>query len=185
MSKNSKQGTRNCHQKSFRKVLTIYLENVDQKMNFLYDSDKIKIRLLFYRSLSTLWNIFGGFCTQNKWLKVICVVKSKVIQPKPKYKTRKFLKFNSLKIGSSETFTETRNKYESAIWSHYKHHNTAEFLVCVFLIHQQPWHSHMMSDKIWIFLMNVLLNVYICVLRKNNVLLLLLENAIKCTHLAL
>ena len=45
MRKHSKQGTRNCNQKSFRKVWTIYLENVDQKMNFLYDSDKIEIRL--------------------------------------------------------------------------------------------------------------------------------------------
>ena len=32
----------------------------------------------------------------------------------------------------SETFIETKNKLESATWSHYKHHNTAGFLVCVF-----------------------------------------------------
>ena len=29
-----------------------------------YDSDEIEIRLPFYRSLSTFWNIFGGICTQ-------------------------------------------------------------------------------------------------------------------------
>ena len=35
MRKHSERGTRNCHQKGFRKVWTIYRENVDQKMNFL------------------------------------------------------------------------------------------------------------------------------------------------------
>ena len=64
MRKHSELGTRNCHQKSFRKVWTIYIENVDQKMNFLYGSDEIEIRLSFYRSLSTFWNIYGGLCTQ-------------------------------------------------------------------------------------------------------------------------
>ena len=62
MKKHSERGTRNCHQKSFRKVWIIYIENVDQKMNFLYDSDEIEIRLSFYRSFSIFWNILGGLC---------------------------------------------------------------------------------------------------------------------------
>ena len=108
-------------------------------MNFLHNSDEIEIRLSFYRSFSAFWNIFSGLCTQafyssawgKKLLEVICVVKSKVIQPQPKHKTRNFLKFNSLGKDCPKTFIETRNKYESAIWSHCKHHNTAEFVVCV------------------------------------------------------
>ena len=64
----------------------------------------MKLRLV-YRSFSTFWNIFGGLCIQvfyssawgKKWLEVICVVKSKVIQPQPKYKTKHFLKFRSLR----------------------------------------------------------------------------------------
>ena len=31
---------------------------------FTDDSDATDIRLPFYRSFSTFWNIFGGFCTQ-------------------------------------------------------------------------------------------------------------------------
>ena len=66
MRRRYERGTRNCHQNSFRKVWTIhiYIENFDQKMNFLYDSDEIEIRLSFYRSFSAFWNIFGGLCTQ-------------------------------------------------------------------------------------------------------------------------
>ena len=60
----SERGTRNCHQRVCRKVCTIYIENVDQKMNFLYDSDEIEIRLPFCRSFSTFWNIFCGLCTE-------------------------------------------------------------------------------------------------------------------------
>ena len=105
MRRNSERRTRNCHQIIFGKVWTIYVENVDQKINILYNSDEIEIRLPFYKSCSTFWNLFGGFCTQDfysstwgkKWLKVICVVKWKVILPQPKYKTRNFLKLNSLR----------------------------------------------------------------------------------------
>ena len=68
------------------------------KRYIFYNSDEIKIRLPFYRSFSTFWNVFGGLCTQvfYSWLwvrsdsKVICVVKSKVIQPQREYKTRNF-----------------------------------------------------------------------------------------------
>ena len=65
MRRLSERGARNCHQRNIRKVWTIYIniENVYMKM-FLYDSDKIKIRLPFYRSFSTFWNIIGGLCTQ-------------------------------------------------------------------------------------------------------------------------
>ena len=34
-------------------------------MHFLYDSDEIEIRLSFYRSFLTFWNIFGGLFTQG------------------------------------------------------------------------------------------------------------------------
>ena len=43
--------TRNCHQIIFRKVWTIYIENVNHNMDFLYDSDEIAIRLPFCRFL--------------------------------------------------------------------------------------------------------------------------------------
>ena len=63
-----------------------------------YESDDFEIRLPFYISFSTFWNIFGGLCTQvfylsacgKRWLEVICVIESKFIQPQPKYKTKKF-----------------------------------------------------------------------------------------------
>ena len=35
MKRRSEWGTRNCHQVIFRKVWTIHIENVDQKMNLL------------------------------------------------------------------------------------------------------------------------------------------------------
>ena len=90
--------------KEFLERFGPYIENVDQKMNFPYDSDEIEVRLVFYGSFSTFWNIFVGLCIQvfyssawvSKWLKVICVVKSKVIQPQPINKTRNFLKCNRL-----------------------------------------------------------------------------------------
>ena len=31
---------------------------------FFYDSDGTEIRLTYYRSFSTYWNIFDGLCTQ-------------------------------------------------------------------------------------------------------------------------
>ena len=44
MRKRSERGTRNHHQRIFRsKVWAMYIENVDQNMNFLYDSDEIEI----------------------------------------------------------------------------------------------------------------------------------------------
>ena len=75
----------------------MYIENVDQKMNFLYDSDQIEIRLPFYRSFSKFWYIFGGLCSKVKSdsKSFDCIVKSKAIQPQPKHKTINFLKFNS------------------------------------------------------------------------------------------
>ena len=51
--------------KIFGKVWTIYVENVDQKINFLYDSDETEIRLPFYKSVSTFWNQLGGFSSQD------------------------------------------------------------------------------------------------------------------------
>ena len=57
------RGTRNHHQIIFRKVWTMYIENVDQKINFLYDSGEIEIRLPFHRSYLKFWNLFGGLCS--------------------------------------------------------------------------------------------------------------------------
>ena len=48
MRERSEQGTRNCHQIIFRKVRAIYIEDVDQKMNSLYDSGEIHVELPFY-----------------------------------------------------------------------------------------------------------------------------------------
>ena len=123
MRRRSERGTRNCHQRLLRKVWTIYIENFDQQMSSLHDSDKIKIRLPFYRFL------FGGLCTQvfyssvwgKKWLEVICVVKSKVIQRQPKYEIRNFLKCNSL-----------MKRFLRDIHWNQKHRNPAEFLVFAF-----------------------------------------------------
>ena len=99
MRKRSVRGTRNHYQRIFRNVWAIYIENVDQEMNFLHDSNEIEIRFPFYRSFSKFWNIFGGLCSQvrSDSKSFDCVVKSKVIQPQPKYKTINFLKFNSLR----------------------------------------------------------------------------------------
>ena len=63
MRRRSEQGTRNCHKNIFRNVLTMYIENVNQKI-FFYDSDEIEIRLPFYRSFSTFGNIFGIIYTE-------------------------------------------------------------------------------------------------------------------------
>ena len=82
-------------------------------------------------------NIRGGLCAQvfyslawsKRWLEVICVVKSKAIQPQPKYKTRNPVRKRSLR-GIHET--KSKLEFHSATWSHNKHHKTAEFCVCVF-----------------------------------------------------
>ena len=55
----SEQGTRNRNERIFRKIWTIYIENVDQKINFLYGSDEIEIKLPFYRSECD-WNVLLG-----------------------------------------------------------------------------------------------------------------------------
>ena len=77
----------------------MYIENVDEKINFVYDSDEIEIRLPFYRSFPKFWNIFGALCRQirSDAKSFDFVVKSKVIQPQPKHKSINFLKFNSLR----------------------------------------------------------------------------------------
>ena len=59
--RHSEQGTRNRHQRVFRKVLIIYKNKMLIKRWIFYNSDETDIRLLFYRSFSTFWNIFGGF----------------------------------------------------------------------------------------------------------------------------
>ena len=48
------------------------------KRRIFYNSDGTKIRLSFYRSFSTFWNIFGGLCTQAfySWASVRGDVKS-------------------------------------------------------------------------------------------------------------
>ena len=96
MRRGSLPGTRNCDQIIFRKVWIIYRENINQKMNFYMTLMKLRLDFLF------TYFFFGGLCTQvfysltwgKKWLKVICVVKSKLIQPQPKYETRNIFIFN-------------------------------------------------------------------------------------------
>ena len=82
-----------------------------------YDSHEIEIRLPFYRSFSTFCNVFGSLCTQvfhsfawgKRWLEVICVVKSKVIQPQAKYKTRNVQIFNKEKIAQRHSLKSKIN----------------------------------------------------------------------------
>ena len=73
MRRDSGQEAKNYHQSCFRKVSTTFIKNIDQKMNLLYDSDEIEIRLYFYRYFSTFWNIFGGICIHvfysSAWVK--------------------------------------------------------------------------------------------------------------------
>ena len=96
--------------KSFIKVWTIHIENFDQKMNFYVTLMKLRFEFLFTDLTQHFqiywWSLHQRFLFTSAWGK--------------KWKD------------CSETFIETKIKYESAIWSHYKHHNTAEFVVCVF-----------------------------------------------------
>ena len=59
MRKRSERGTGNCHQRIIRKVWTLYIENVDQKMNSFMILMKFSLDLLFTDSF------FGGLCTQD------------------------------------------------------------------------------------------------------------------------
>ena len=105
----------------------------------------MKLRLDFlFRDFSQHFGIylFGGLCAQDfhslawdkKWLEVICFAKSKFIQPQPKYKPRKILKFNSLRKRLPRDIhwnqKQIGNCYLVSLWN--KYHNTAEFLACIF-----------------------------------------------------
>ena len=100
-------------------------------MNFLYDSDKIEIRLPFYRYFSAFWYIFGGLCTQFfyssilgiKWLETWSHLRYKIKShtTTTQIQNQKFSKIEQSK--EKITHSETKNKLESAAWSHYKHHN--------------------------------------------------------------
>ena len=48
-----------------------------------------------------------------------------------KYKTRNFQNLIRKRL-LRDIETKNKLKFQSATWSHYKHHDTAEFLVCVF-----------------------------------------------------
>ena len=50
------------------------------KRSFVYHSDEIEIRLPFYRSFSTFWNIFDGLCAKvfYSWAWVRSDLKSSV-----------------------------------------------------------------------------------------------------------
>ena len=110
-------------------------------MNFLYDFGEIEIRLPFYKFFSKFWNISGGLygkvrsdCHLIEAIWVCC----KIIQPQRKYKTLNFLRLlrHFHWKDCPDTFNETKNKLESATWSHYKHHNTADLFFVFFLILQ-------------------------------------------------
>ena len=59
----------------------------------------------------------------KRWRKVMCVMKSKVIQPQPKYKiqNQKFSKFKE-KINQALIEVENKWEFEGATWSDYKRH---------------------------------------------------------------
>lgn len=105
----SGHGIKNCQERFFIKVWTIHTQNVEEQeiasKDFLEmfgphihkmlnkrwvfdDSDETEITLSFYRSFSTIRNIFGGLCTRFSYLchghglnllKIVCYLKSKVI----------------------------------------------------------------------------------------------------------
>ena len=50
----SEQGTRNRHQIVFRMIWTIYMENVDQKMNFFSEKIKTELKTFKIESLKQL-----------------------------------------------------------------------------------------------------------------------------------
>ena len=82
------------------------MENVDQRWIF-YDSDEIEIRLPFYRSFGIYLVVFAlkySLALGKRWLEVICVVKSKLIQLYQKYS-----KFNKEKIGQRHSFKPKAN----------------------------------------------------------------------------
>ena len=74
-----------------------------------------------------------------------------------KYKTRNFQNLIRKRL-LRDIETKNKLKFQSATWSHDKHHDTAEFLVCVFsnstigiwfgiLICIVIWHSNIILDK--------------------------------------
>ena len=101
-------------------------------------------------------------------LEVICVIKSKVIQPQPKYKTRNFLKQNSLRKRLLIVKPKTNQKVLLGLIINTI---TTKFLVCVC--------TNSSITLLWScdkgFAINVLLNVYICALRSNSGLFFLRE----------
>ena len=138
----SERGTRNHYQIIFRKVLKPYgmhIENVDQKMNFLWlwwNWDLNSFLQIFLNILEYIWwswrssFLIMGMGKSKRWCKVICVVKLKVIQPQPKYKNRNLpnLKKRLLRdnweqkeIGISKCYLVILSTI-----------NIVKFLVCVF-----------------------------------------------------
>ena len=99
MRRRSEQGTRDRRQTIFKKVFTIYIiEKMFIKRYIFYDFDKIETRLPF-RDLSQHFGIYICWSLHpnvlfigmgKRSLEMICVIKSKVIQPQPKYKTISF-----------------------------------------------------------------------------------------------
>ena len=132
----------------------------------------IKLRLDFlFTDISQRFGIYLvvfalSFFIHQYWvrsdlkLEVICVIKSKVIQPQPKYKTRNFLKQNSLRKRLLIVKPKTNQKVLLGLIINTI---TTKFLVCVC--------TNSSITLLWScdkgFIMNVLLNVYICALRNN------------------
>ena len=99
MRRRSERGTRNCPQSIFRKfILKKTILKILYWQCWSKDECFMTLRIPFCRSVSMFWNIFDRLFTQvfysstygERWLEVICALKSKVIEPQPKYKTRSF-----------------------------------------------------------------------------------------------
>ena len=155
---------RKCHQRVFRKLLTIYIENVDQKIIFLWFCWNW-IRLHFY--------IFDRLYTQaiNSWtwvrgdVKSSCVLKLKVMKPQPKYKTKNFPNLRKILLGDfnwNQKQIRISKRYLARLQVPSTHLNS---LFVFFPIQQWPCHNNTVGDKGLNILMDLLLNVYIFALR--------------------
>ena len=111
----------------------MHTENFDQKINFLMTLMKLRLEFLF-TDLSQGFGIYlvvfalmlfssSLFMDMGKgWRE--SVVKLKVIQPQPKYKTRNFPSLIRKRLVTETFIDESKNKeeFQSATWSNYKHH---------------------------------------------------------------
>ena len=155
-----------------------------------HGSDEIEIKFPFYKSFSTFWNVFSGLCTQifyslgwdKRWLEVNFVAKSKAIQPQPKYKTRNFQNLIRNRLLRDIHWKKKTNWNFKALLAFIVNTIIQPNSLFMFEFNNNLGLVIWCQTKVWIFLLTVLLNVYICALRKNSVLLFPKGTKI-CTHL--